>query len=222
NKGRQVFIVYPLVKESENLDLKDAVTMAEHLQNHVFPEVPIGLVHGKMRPAEKEAVMGAFRDGKLAILVATTVIEVGIDIPTASLMVIEHAERFGLSQLHQLRGRVGRGDLPAYCILLAHGKATREARMRLKVMEDSNDGFRIAEEDLVIRGPGEFMGTKQSGLPDFHVAHIIRDARILAAAREDAFALVAQDPRLERPEHQALKAVLMHRWSGRLELAKIG
>lgn len=220
-KRRQVFIVYPLVSESENLDLKDATTMAEHLRVDVFPEAQIGLIHGKMKPVDKNAVMETFREGKLDILVATTVVEVGIDVPTASLMVVEHAERFGLSQLHQLRGRVGRGDVPAYCILLVHGKTTMDARRRLKVMEKSSDGFRIAEEDLLIRGPGEFMGTKQSGLPDFRVVDIIRDEKVLVMARQDAFAVVEGDPRLERPEHRALKAVLLHRWSGRLELAKI-
>jgi ATP-dependent DNA helicase RecG len=159
---------------------------------------------------------------ELDILVATTVIEVGIDIPEATMMVIEHAERFGLSQLHQLRGRVGRSDIPSYCILLAQYSGSEEAKKRLQVMERTNDGFRIAEEDLVIRGPGEFMGTRQSGLPDFRVANILRDGRILGEARTDAFAVVAEDPTLDKLEHQELKKVLMHRWHGRLEWAKTG
>jgi ATP-dependent DNA helicase RecG len=147
---------------------------------------------------------------------------VGIDIPQASVMVIEHAERFGLSQLHQLRGRVGRGDIPAYCMLLAQHKGSLEARRRLRIMEDTNDGFRIAEEDLAIRGPGEFMGVRQSGLPDFRVANIARDGRILQEARTDAFALIEQDSFLERPEHALLREVLLHRWQERLDLAKTG
>jgi ATP-dependent DNA helicase RecG len=169
-KGRQAFIVYPLVEESEKLDLKDATRMAEHLQKDVFPEFRIGLLHGRMKSDEKEAIMMEFKEGRIQILVATTVIEVGIDIPQASLMVIEHAERFGLSQLHQLRGRVGRSDIPSYCVLMSQYKRTEDSRKRLSVMEQTNDGFKIAEEDLAIRGPGEFMGTRQSGIPDFRIA----------------------------------------------------
>jgi ATP-dependent DNA helicase RecG len=137
-------------------------------------------------------------------------------------MVIEHAERFGLSQLHQLRGRVGRSDIPSFCILMAQHNASDDARKRLKIMEETNDGFRIAEEDLAIRGPGEFMGTRQSGLPDFRVANILRDGRILSEAKTDAFALVEKDPALENPDHHLLKEVLLHRWATRLELLKTG
>ena len=183
-KGHQIFIVYPLVEESENLDLKDATRMAEHLQKEIFPEYRIGLIHGRMKGAEKEQVMAAFIRKELQILVSTTVIEVGIDVPKASLMVIEHAERFGLSQLHQLRGRVGRSDIPSFCILLCTTADSNDARKRLRIMEETNDGFRIAEEDLIIRGPGEFMGTKQAGLPDFRVANIIRDGHLLNDARD--------------------------------------
>ncbi|HOK06275.1 MAG TPA: ATP-dependent DNA helicase RecG [Syntrophales bacterium] len=221
-KGHQAFIVYPLVEESEILDLKDATRMAEHLARDVFPRARVGLVHGRMKSRQKEEAMAAFREGNLDILVATTVIEVGIDIPRASLMVIEHAERFGLSQLHQLRGRVGRGEISSTCVLLAHGKATPEARRRLRVMAETNDGFRIAEEDLAIRGPGEFMGTKQWGMPDFRVADLIRDAAVFHAAREDAFALAREDPGLDKAQHRALREILLHRWSGRLALAKVG
>lgn len=221
-KGHQVFVVYPLVEESENLDLKDATRMADQLQNEVFPDQRIGLVHGKMRGRDKDRIMSSFMRKEIDILVATTVIEVGIDIPEASLMVIEHAERFGLSQLHQLRGRVGRSDIPSYCILLSQYSGSEEAKKRLSVMERTNDGFRIAEEDLSIRGPGEFMGTRQSGLPDFRIANILRDGRILGEARTDAFFIANDDPRLEKPEHRLMKEVLMRRWQGRLELAKTG
>ena len=222
SKGHQVFIVYPLVEQSENLDLKDATKMAEHLQKDVFPDCRVGLIHGKMKDKEKDAVMGEFLDNKISILVATTVIEVGIDVPRASLMVIEHAERFGLSQLHQLRGRVGRRDIQSSCILLADYKISADARKRLKIMEKTSDGFALAEEDLAIRGPGDFLGTRQSGLPDFRIASIIRDARILNDAREDAFQLAARDPLLEKPEHALLKETLIARWQGKLDLARTG
>jgi len=220
DKGNQAFIVYPLVEESEVLDLKDATSMARHLREDIFPEFRVGLIHGKMKSLEKHGIMKDFQQGKLHILVSTSVIEVGIDIPTASLMVIEHAERFGLSQLHQLRGRVGRSDLPSYCLLVAYKVGTDDARKRLRIMEQTNDGFKIAEEDLVIRGPGEFMGTRQSGLPDFRVADILRDATLLNNARKEAFLLVQDDPFLEKPEHAALKTILLRKWEGRLELAK--
>ncbi len=221
-KGHQAFIVYPLVEQSENLDLKDATNMAEHLQRDIFPDYKIGLIHGKMKQKEKDDVMREFLENSIQILVSTTVIEVGIDVPRASLMVIEHAERFGLSQLHQLRGRVGRRDIPSSCILLADHKCSADARKRLKVMEKTNDGFAIAEEDLAIRGPGDFLGTRQSGLPDFRIASIIRDARILNDAKEDAFALAARDPFLEKPEHIILKETLLWKWQGKLDLARTG
>jgi len=221
-KGHQVFIVYPLVEESETLDLKDATRMAEHLQKDIFPQCKVGLIHGRMKEKEKDEVMRQFLENKIQILVSTTVIEVGIDVPRASLMIIEHAERFGLSQLHQLRGRVGRRDIPSSCILLADYKCSADARKRLKVMEKTTDGFLLAEEDLLIRGPGDFLGTRQSGLPDFRVASIIRDARILNEAKEDAFALAARDPLLERPEHAILKEVLLKKWQGKLDLARTG
>lgn len=221
-KGNQVFIVYPLVDESENLDIKDATGMAAHLQKEIFPEYRIGLIHGRMSGSEKDRVMEAFTEKRMQILVSTTAIEVGIDIPAASLMVIEHAERFGLSQLHQLRGRVGRGDTPSFCILLAQHSKTDDARKRLRIMEETHDGFRIAELDLAIRGPGEFMGTRQAGLPDFRIASLVRDGRILNEAKADAFALVEEDPRLENPDYQLLREVLLHRWGGRLDLIGTG
>ena len=221
-KGRQAFIVYPLVEESEKLDLKDATRMAEHLQKDVFPEFRIGLLHGRMKSDEKEAIMMEFKDGRIQILVATTVIEVGIDIPNASVMVVEHAERFGLSQLHQLRGRIGRGRYPSKCILLAQYRSSEEAKIRLRAMEKTTDGFKIAEEDLALRGPGEFFGIRQSGLPDFRVAHIIRDTPILIEARKEAFRLIQEDPELLHPSHAGVKDLLIKRWKGRMELATIG
>ncbi|MDX9816748.1 MAG: helicase-related protein, partial [Smithellaceae bacterium] len=221
-KGHQAFIVYPLVEESETLDLKNATKMAEHLQKDIFANCKVGLIHGRMKEKEKNEVMRQFLENKIQILVSTTVIEVGIDVPRASLMIIEHAERFGLSQLHQLRGRVGRRDIPSSCILLADYKCSADARKRLKVMEKTTDGFKLAEEDLLIRGPGDFLGTRQSGLPDFRVASIIRDARILNEAKEDAVALVARDPLLEKPEHAVLKEALIMKWQGKLDLARTG
>jgi ATP-dependent DNA helicase RecG len=184
--GRQVYVVYPLVEESEKMDLKDATRMYEHLRDRVFPRFTVGLLHGKMKPAEKEDVMRRFVAGEINVLVSTTVIEVGVDVPNASVMIIEHAERFGLSQLHQLRGRVGRGAQKSYCILLASDKQTSVARERLGIMEETNDGFRIAEKDLEIRGPGEVMGTRQSGVPTFRVGNLVRDVAILEEARREA------------------------------------
>ncbi len=219
-RGNQVFVVYPLVEESEALDLKDATRMAEHLQKDVFPNESIGLIHGKLKNSRREEIMSDFLAGRIRILVATTVIEVGIDVPRASLMIIEHAERFGLSQLHQLRGRVGRSDIPSSCILLVQKTGSADARRRLKAMVDSQDGFRIAEEDLAIRGPGEFMGTRQSGMPDFRVASIVRDAKILGEAKRDAFDLIEADPDLKRDGHVPLREVLRKRWRERLEIAK--
>ena len=221
-KKNQVFIVYPLVEESEALDLKDATKMSEKLGADIFPEYRIGLMHGKMKSLEKDQIMRNFAEGKLDILVATTVVEVGIDIPRASLIVIEHAERFGLSQLHQLRGRVGRNDMPSFCILLAGGSKTETASKRLRIMESTNDGFKIAEEDLEIRGPGEFLGTKQSGLPDFRVGNIIRDGKILNDAMMAAFDIVKSDPGLQKPEHAGLQEIILRRWSKKLKYLEAG
>ena len=219
---RQVFVVYPLIEESEKLDLMNATQMAEHLQRSVFPGFKVGLLHGRMDSKEKERIMSDFQSKKIDILVSTTVVEVGIDVPNASLMVVEHAERFGLSQLHQLRGRVGRDDYQSQCILLAQYRKSDDARRRLKIMEQTTDGFKIAEEDFAIRGPGEFLGTRQSGIPDFRVANIARDVKILSDARSEAFQLIEEDPALSLPEHSATKMVLKERWKGRLELASIG
>lgn len=221
-KGNQVFIVYPLVEESELLDLKDATTMAHHLENDVFPEYRVGLLHGRMKGEDKERIMALFQGRMIDILVSTTVIEVGIDIPAATLIIIEHAERFGLSQLHQLRGRVGRNSSESSCILMTHRGGTDEARRRLRVMEKTNDGFVVAEEDLAIRGPGEFLGTRQSGLPDFRVADIVRDAPIVSAAKNEAVRLIGADPSLQREDHVLLYEILMKKWRDRLSLAKTG
>ncbi|HVF27941.1 MAG TPA: ATP-dependent DNA helicase RecG [Pyrinomonadaceae bacterium] len=184
--GRQVYVVYPLVEESEKMDLKDATRMFEQLRDRVFPHFQIGLLHGRMKTAEKEEAMRSFVSGATQVLVATTVVEVGVDVPNASVMVIEHAERFGLSQLHQLRGRVGRGAEKSFCVLLASDKQTSVARERLGIMEETSDGFRIAEKDLEIRGPGEVMGTRQSGVPVFRVGNLVRDIEILEEARREA------------------------------------
>ena len=219
---RQVYVIYPLVEETEKSDLKAAGQMAEHLGRDVFPTLRIGLLHGRMNPDEKEAVMTMFKLNKLDILVSTTVIEVGIDVPNATLMVIEHAERFGLSQLHQLRGRVGRGSANSRCILLTSGRLSEDAEKRLKVIESTTDGFRIAEADLEIRGPGDFLGTRQAGMPDFRVANILRDGWILEQARRAAFDLLDHDTEFSAPGHTSMKDELLRRWGRRLELATIG
>jgi ATP-dependent DNA helicase RecG len=184
--GRQVYVVYPLVEESEKMDLKDATRRYEYLRDTVFPRLSVGLLHGKMKPAEKENVMSAFVAGEIKILVSTTVIEVGVDVPNASVMIVEHAERFGLSQLHQLRGRVGRGAEKSYCILLTSDKKTVIAEERLGIMAKTSNGFVIAEKDLELRGPGELLGTKQSGLPEFRIGNIVRDQEILEQAKQEA------------------------------------
>jgi ATP-dependent DNA helicase RecG len=220
--GRQGYVVYPLIEESEKMDLRAATAMAEQLQHEVFPEFRIGLLHGRLKSDEKEQIMRDFSAGDLQVLVSTTVIEVGVDVPNASVMLVEHAERFGLAQLHQLRGRVGRSHHQAYCLLMANFPMSEEAKQRLQALTESHDGFVIAERDLDIRGPGEFLGTRQSGLPELRVAHLIRDQRILAEARREAFALVAGDPHLSLPEHAALRQALMNRWQQKFELMYVG
>jgi len=221
NAGRQAYLVYPLVEESEKSDLKAASEAFEQLQSEIFPDKRLGLLHGRMKSDEKDHVMQSFVQGQLDVLVATTVIEVGIDVPNATVMMIEHAERFGLSQLHQLRGRVGRGAHESTCILVRDFRCSEDGQRRLEVMAETSDGFRIAEADLEIRGPGEFLGTKQSGLPDFRVANLIRDGRILEAARKEAFDLVACVDFTRDPAAEGLLSTLKRRWGGRLELAAI-
>ena len=188
-KGRQAYVVYPLIDESETLSAKAATVEAEHLQKEVFPQFKIGLLHGKLKNDEKEQIMADFKNKKYDILVSTTVVEVGVDVPNATVMVIENAERFGLSQLHQLRGRVGRSALQSYCVLVS-GSRSQETRERLGIMTQTNDGFVIAEKDLQLRGPGEFLGTRQSGLPDLIISDIVRDAKILELARSEAIDFV--------------------------------
>jgi len=203
--GHQGYIIYPLVEESEKSDLRDVTTMTEHLQKEVFPHIKMAMLHGRMAPEEKQQVMAAFANKELHLLVSTTVIEVGIDVADATVMVIEHPERFGLSQLHQLRGRVGRSSHPSYCLLIHEGGGA-EVRQRLAVMEQSNDGFRIAEEDLRLRGPGDLIGVQQAGFLDLKFANLVRDADTLAAARRAALTLVQKDPELKKPAHSAIRS----------------
>jgi len=219
--GRQAYVVYPLVEESQKTDLKAAIQMERSLREEVFQGWRVGLLHGQMKTEEKEKVMFLFKDRQVDLLVATSVIEVGIDVPNATVVWIEHAERFGLAQLHQLRGRVGRGSQRSICLLMAGTRLTREARHRLEVMVQSQDGFTIAEEDLILRGPGEFFGTRQAGLPELKVANLIRDAGVLELARSEAFRLLEQDPLLLQPEHQGLRHALHRRWKDKLELMTI-
>ncbi|MDQ6785880.1 MAG: ATP-dependent DNA helicase RecG [Acidobacteriota bacterium] len=216
--GRQVYIVYPLIEESEKMDLKAATKMFEELRDEIFPQLKIGLLHGKMKGAEKEEIMQNFSDGKLNILVSTTVIEVGVDVPNASLMIIEHAERFGLSQLHQLRGRVGRGAEQSFCVLLTGDKKTAVARERLGIMEETTDGFRIAEKDLEIRGQGEILGTRQSGVQTFKIGNIIRDLEILEKARREAEIYLTS----KRLTQETSRLIEVARADARFRLAGIG
>ncbi|MYH83543.1 ATP-dependent DNA helicase RecG [Candidatus Poribacteria bacterium] len=221
-RGRQAYVVYPLVEESEKLEeLKAATEMAEHLQNAVFPDLRVGLLHGQMKSTEKQGVMAKFNDKHIDILVSTTVIEVGIDVPNATLMVIENAERFGLSQLHQLRGRVGRGKHQSACYLVATPKGD-DSYQRIQAMIRTNNGFQIAEADLNIRGPGEFFGTRQSGVPNFKIANIIHDATLLETAKQEAELLVKADRELNAPTHQLLKRMLQKHWRDNLEIASVG
>lgn len=213
SEGRQVYIVCPLIEESEKLQVRAATELAEHLQHEVFPDLRLGLLHGQMKPAEKDGIMRRFRDGEIQILVSTTVIEVGVDVPNACVMLIEDAERFGLAQLHQLRGRVGRGAHQSFCVLVSDAN-TDDARQRMDVMVRTNDGFEIAEEDLRIRGPGEFYGTRQSGVPSLRIANILRDVDILEKSRQDAFDLIKSDPELSMPEHRKLLDIIRKRFEG--------
>ncbi len=222
-KGHQAFVVLPLVEPSEQLQqVKDATQMAEKMRQTLFREFGVGLAHGRMKAAERERIMRDFRDGKLGILVATTVIEVGIDIPNATVMVVEHAERFGLSQLHQLRGRVGRGRAPGCCLLVNRGTASTVAAERLRVMAEENDGFKIAEADLKLRGPGELLGTRQSGLADFRLASLTRDTELLIAARQEAMAWLEKDPQLKSKDSAGMREILKYRWGKRLQLGAVG
>ncbi|MEW6055382.1 MAG: ATP-dependent DNA helicase RecG [Bdellovibrionota bacterium] len=211
-KGRQAYIIYPLVEESEKIDLANAISAAEELANGPLKDFRVGLLHGRLKPQEKSAVMESFKRGETHALVSTTVVEVGVDVPNATVLIIEHAERFGLSQLHQLRGRVGRGTETSYCFLVtAGGGAAAPSFERLRAMERTRDGFKLAELDLQIRGPGEFLGTRQSGELQFRFASLVRDQFILQEARKAAFELLMHDPELERPEHAPLRAYMQRR-----------
>ncbi|SDC56818.1 MULTISPECIES: ATP-dependent DNA helicase RecG [unclassified Candidatus Frackibacter] len=218
--GRQAYFVCPLVEESEKIDVSSAVEMAAELQNDIFTDFSIGLLHGQLKSDKKEAIMRDFREQKIDILVSTTVIEVGVNVPNATLMVIIDAQRFGLAQLHQLRGRVGRGKYQSYCILIANPK-TETGRDRMKIMTQSTDGFVIAEEDLKLRGPGEFFGTRQHGLPDLKIANLLRDSELLEIAREQALGVVEKDPELNELRHRLLKAFIQLKFGADFELIDI-
>jgi ATP-dependent DNA helicase RecG len=237
-RGRQAYIVFPLVEESEKMDLKAATKEFEFLQKNIFPNYRLGLLHGRLKSETKDEVMQKFKRGEIQILVSTTVIEVGIDVPNATMMIIENAERFGLSQLHQLRGRVGRGPDQSYCVLIAnyhwfdtHAKNMKtlevrdekeHAHTRLETMVQTTDGFKIAEVDLKLRGPGEFFGTRQSGLPALRIANLVDDADLLSLAREDAFDLIKNDPHLRQKSNEYIRKHFEDDFREILELGNIG
>ena len=217
-KGRQVYVVCPLVEESEKIEATAASELVEELKREFFSDLRVGLLHGKMRPAEKDAIMDDFKNKKLDILVSTTVIEVGVNVPNATLMIIENAERFGLAQLHQLRGRVGRGKHKSYCILIYNSK-TEVCKERMAIMEETTDGFKISQKDLEIRGPGEFFGTRQHGLPELKVANIFKHIKILKQAQLEARYIIGQDRRLQLKENQKIKEEILYKFSEREEIS---
>ena len=215
-KGRQVYIVCPLVEESESIEAKAAVDLVEELKSEYFADLRLGLLHGKMKPSEKDDIMKKFKNRELDILVSTTVIEVGVNVPNATLMIIENAERFGLAQLHQLRGRVGRGSHKSYCILIYSSKS-EVCSQRMGIMEETTDGFKISEKDLEIRGPGEFFGTRQHGLPELKVANIFKHMKILKVAQQEARYIVGEDPKLVNYENKDLKKEVLKKFENRLK-----
>ena len=217
-KGRQVYVVCPLVEESEKIEATAASELVEELKREFFSDLRVGLLHGKMRPAEKDAIMDDFKNKKLDILVSTTVIEVGVNVPNATLMIIENAERFGLAQLHQLRGRVGRGNHKSYCILIYNSK-TEVCKERMAIMEETTDGFKISQKDLEIRGPGEFFGTRQHGLPELKVANIFKHIKILKQAQLEARYIIGQDRKLELIENKKIKEEILYKFSEREEIS---
>jgi ATP-dependent DNA helicase RecG len=216
-QGHQAFIICPLVEESEKVEAKSAVEEHARLQKDIFPDLKLGLLHGRMKADEKDKVMRQFRNGELNILVSTAVVEVGIDVPNATVMLVEGANRFGLAQLHQFRGRVGRGEHQSYCLLLADA-STPDAEARLRAISQTNDGFELAEEDLKLRGPGEFFGTRQSGLPDIKLAKL-SDASLLETARREAKTLFEGDSDLSQPEHRLLSTRLQAFWDKKTDLS---
>lgn len=215
-KGRQVYIVCPLVEESEAIEAKSAVELVEELRSEYFSDLRLGLLHGKMKPSEKDEIMKSFKNRELDILVSTTVIEVGVNVPNATLMIIENAERFGLAQLHQLRGRVGRGKHKSYCILIYSSKS-EVCSQRMGIMEETTDGFKISEKDLEIRGPGEFFGTRQHGLPELRVANIFKHMKILKLAQQEARYIISEDLKLQNYENKKLKQEVLKKFENRLE-----
>jgi len=223
--GHQAYVVYPVIEENEATEIKAAVKMHAELQKKVLPDLRIGLLHGRLDPDEKEIIMRRFQRGEADVLVSTTVIEVGVDVANANLMVIEHAERFGLSQLHQLRGRIGRGAAKSYCVLMTDGKKplTEEAEQRLGAMVKTTNGFEIAELDLRLRGPGEFFGTRQAGMPDFRVANLLRDRELLEIAKREA-AWVVSGPYPDLPKEELTRAMeyLKQHWQRRYGLVEVG
>jgi ATP-dependent DNA helicase RecG len=220
--GHQAYVVYPVIEENEEKELKAAIKMYEMIRKTLLPDLRIGLLHGRMSADEKDATMSQFKDGKIDVLVATTVIEVGVDVPNATVMVIEHAERFGLSQLHQLRGRIGRGAAKSYCVLMTGAKISEEGEQRLNKMVETSDGFEIAEMDLQLRGPGEFFGTRQAGMPSFRVANLLRDRDLLELAKKEACALL--DDKLDIPAADKSRTMVHLRasWQRRYGLVEVG
>ena len=217
DEGRQAYIVCPLVEESEEVDAKSVLELFENYQKQVFNEYRVAYIHGKLKQKEKEQIMEEFKNGEIDILISTTVIEVGVNVPNASVMVIQNAERFGLAALHQLRGRVGRGEYQSYCILKYQGKSDN-IRQRMKVMQETNDGFVISEKDLELRGSGEFFGTKQHGIPEFKVANLFEDMEILKKAQNLAIKIIEEDPELEMQKNQSLKQSILKKFSGKIEI----
>lgn len=216
-EGRQAYVVCPLVEDNEEINAKSVQTLAEKYKTEIFPEFRVEILHGKMRPKEKDEIMEKFKQREIQILVSTTVIEVGVNVPNASVMVVENAERFGLAQLHQLRGRVGRGEYQSYCILKYQGNSD-VIRQRMQVMQDTNDGFIISEKDLELRGSGEFFGTKQHGIPEFKIANLFTDMPILKEVQEIVSKIIADDPKLEKPNNQLLAKMVEQKFAQRLSI----
>jgi ATP-dependent DNA helicase RecG len=215
--GRQVYVIYPLVEESAKVDVKAATEMADHLSQEVFPAYRVGLLHGRLKADAKDRVMKAFAAGELQLLVSTTVVEVGVDVPNASVMIVEHAERFGLSQLHQLRGRVGRDRYQSFCFLLYQSPLTDDARERLRALTETTDGFEIAERDLLLRGPGDFFGTRQAGVPTFRMIDLVRDRELLDQAQREAARWFTH----ATPSGDGLDKLLAN-WEQRFRLIEVG